>query len=251
MSIRRFNIKYLLQQGVRMIPSKIIFDYRYNKIGITPANQAYVNVYVTQYRNSPAILVYSAELYIPLENEMNMSKLTTDIFNLPSDKFATGMYFEITNAENVEIKRIEATYNSTATITDGHAVNGLSNIKLLSFKINNVGEISTTSFFLTLNNTTSSTPTHYRIWNGLVAGAWTTYSSNIVIRSSVTGLVQLGFQVKDALFESEVLTDSIFISYPTDKNLPTNGNLMYLTDMYSPANEDTNGNLMYLTDWIE
>lgn len=249
MSFKRYNIQSLIQSGNRIIPWKVEILYRYIS-SIDESKKAYINIYGSMYETNPVTLCQTDELYIPTELEGGMTKFVTEIITL-NDKVEYGIYFDLYNSEYVEVKRISVLYRE-GSLTAGHNANIEEDIVLLSFIIND-GSHETTSFNLTLNNTTSSIPTHYRYSStlaGIETANWITYSSSIIIRGS-RFLNNIYFQVKDATSESNIKFDYIVIEYPTDKNEPTNGNLMYIADYVTPSNEPTNGNLMYLTDLIE
>jgi hypothetical protein len=249
MSFRRYNIQSLIQSGQRIIPWKVEILYRYIS-DIKEEDQAYVNIYGSMYEANPVTLCQTDKLYIPTEIEGGMTKFVTEIITL-NDKIEYGIYFDLYNSEYVEVKRISVLYRQ-GSVGSGHNANIEDDIVLLSFVIND-GSHETTSFNLLLNNTCSKVPTHYRYASteaGLSTASWITYSSSIIIRGS-RFLNNIYFQVKDATSESNIKFNYIVIEYPTDKNPPTNGNLMYLTDYITPSNEKTNGNLMYLTDFIE
>lgn len=208
MSIHKFNVEHLLVNGVRIIPKKLIIDYRYIRDDITTETQGYVTACATLYDKNPDIICYFDEIYLPTDTEMGMSKFATEILNL-KDKFATGIYFEIHNAEYMQIDRVSIAYE-TAEILQGHDATSLDVLRVLSMIIDD-GEIFSLNSPVTLNTTCNKVVTHYKAskFSDFRDAVWKTYEAAVLFDLFTIGINRIYFKIKNATEESASVYDEV------------------------------------------
>jgi hypothetical protein len=205
MAIKRFNIVNLLNNGGRDIAWRIIINYRYIFDDITENQKAVVYGYGTLVDSNPRTICFADVVYLPTENQNEMSKFTTTVLNLPEFPI-TGAYIDIDNSEYLEIKEILLDYKPNATLVGGHTVSADdTGIKILSYIIED-GDIIVEHAIVTLHNTCAGSPTHYRASTASdFSGAnWTTYSTSPLFTILVEGFNRIYLQVKNATTDSEV-----------------------------------------------
>lgn len=113
--IRHFNISYLLQDAVRLVPWKVIIDYAY--ISANVEDLAVVYISGTLVGNTTKTILYAKELaQTSLPSGCKYSD-TTEIANMIDEK-VTGLIMEIHYAENLDLGRVEIICKQ-ATVQDG------------------------------------------------------------------------------------------------------------------------------------
>jgi len=114
MSIRRFNITYLLENGKRIVPLGLIIDYRFIRLDI----DVKVSIWATMNNKSYKCLGVQT-LFKPNDEREPVGytlDFNTDIFALKTVE-ATGLFVHIENAEFIELKRLSMTYNTASRIS--------------------------------------------------------------------------------------------------------------------------------------
>jgi len=113
--IRHFNISYLLQNAIRLVPWKIIVDYSYIKDSVKDLAVLYISG--TLVGNTSRTILYAKELtQTSLPTGCKYSE-TTEIANMIDEK-VTGLIMEIHYAENLDLGRVEIICKQ-ATVQDG------------------------------------------------------------------------------------------------------------------------------------
>lgn len=209
MSIRRINLTGLLINNVRIIPSRLIINYRYisNQSSLLIAK---ISVMVSIVDGNPVNICNMMDLFKPTESEHGVGKFTTGIITLPTDKVATGIYLEIYNAEYVSIENVSISQLQSGTQPNGTQAISQEVLRIDSFVIND-GSIFSPTQSVVLNNTCIGSPTHYRasMYSNFIDALWMPYSSNPQFELYTIGVNAIYLQVKNSTSISDVISRQI------------------------------------------